>query len=100
MKFLGTNTDYLTASYSTDFDISDSGELSICLWYQGGSSAGGDFEELLSKGDAGHANNADYFLAIYDLNKPLFGGQNKHLWAQDTPKICPGGHDANPSFAT
>lgn len=69
-NFPGDTGAYLRIPFASDFDIAPAGALSISLWFNGGTSALGDFEGLFDK----KAVNSDYHLALYDLNKPSFGG--------------------------
>jgi hypothetical protein len=75
-QFPGNENSYISVPYSDDFNIADSNAFSISLWYQGGTSAVGDFEILFLKNNPDvNITMSDYHLALYDLNKPSFGSK-------------------------
>ena len=92
-QFPGSSTDYIEIPYSSDFDILPSAALSISLWYQGGTSATGDFEELfLKQVSLTSSLPSAYHLALYDLNKPSFGSEFSPYVMPPTAPSAPDWH--------
>jgi len=75
--------------FHADFNIPTSGEFTVSLWYQGGSSDMGDLEWLFRKRNTpGLYHSWNYGLSLYDVNRGLyFGGDDGQLWSSVLPNI-------------
>ena len=90
--FPGDNVNYLTLPFPTsDVDVNYTDGWSISLWYQGGSSDGGDLERIFMQGTDSFLCNQ---VALYDLNKPVVdvfdyntGDYPHQVWADDPSNI-------------
>ena len=81
--FPGDALNYIRVNYDSVFDVSPQGAFSIILWYQGGSAATADYEQLFQKGDPSNTNNFGYSLALYDINQVVFGNGLQGLWSRN-----------------
>lgn len=86
-EFPGDTSNYIKVNYASLFDVnSTTDSFTISLWYFDiDSSNNGDWEGLFVKGGfftPFYVTNDDYFLALYDLNKPLYGSNNiNQVWS-------------------
>ncbi|MBP8725375.1 MAG: T9SS type A sorting domain-containing protein [Saprospiraceae bacterium] len=88
-QFPGNETTYIQIKYNSIFDVSPQGAFSISLWHQGGTKFGSGLQELFQKGDPSNTDNYGYTLALYDLNKPVFGNGLLGVWGTRDTFIYP-----------
>lgn len=83
------DSSHIDVPFHTDFDITPTGEFTMSLWYQGGSTDVGDLEWIFRKRNTpGFYHSWNYALALYDVNRGLyFGGDDQNLWSTVIPNI-------------
>lgn len=76
--FPGEENSFIEVNSAADFNIPETGALTISLWYQGGSPEA-DYEYLFVKVDSTSPNyfKQIYGISLFDINQPNF----RHAWA-------------------